>query len=245
MDGENNGKPWKTLLKWMIWGYAYSWKHPIWSLWSPSRPKSPTFLQVYPLLQKLVVLALARVRVQRVLALARVQVLVQAQVSQVQVQVQVLQVQVQVLQVQLVLLRGLELLLHRVQEMKQERVPVAKPMRHHAKDLGAPFQEISSTKESSMIVIPMGFDPQAWCQTKVSVAQKPRYCTMIRGTLISTMDISKKRTLSTGNTLSHVQPAAGNYRALHLFSKILKARLAQSKQGVAESSHRKHPYGFS
>ena len=23
-----NGKPWKTLLKWMIWGYHYFWKHP-------------------------------------------------------------------------------------------------------------------------------------------------------------------------------------------------------------------------
>ena len=23
-----NGKPWKTLLKWMIWGYLYFWKHP-------------------------------------------------------------------------------------------------------------------------------------------------------------------------------------------------------------------------
>ena len=28
MDGENNGKPMKTLLKWMIWGYHYFWKHP-------------------------------------------------------------------------------------------------------------------------------------------------------------------------------------------------------------------------
>ena len=25
IDGENNGKP---LLKWMIWGYPYFWKHP-------------------------------------------------------------------------------------------------------------------------------------------------------------------------------------------------------------------------
>ncbi len=24
-----NGKPWKTLLKWMIWGYHYFWKHPV------------------------------------------------------------------------------------------------------------------------------------------------------------------------------------------------------------------------
>ena len=29
MDGENNGKPWKTLLKWMIWWFSpYFWKHP-------------------------------------------------------------------------------------------------------------------------------------------------------------------------------------------------------------------------
>ena len=29
MDGENNGKPGKTLLKWMIWWFSpYFWKHP-------------------------------------------------------------------------------------------------------------------------------------------------------------------------------------------------------------------------
>ena len=28
MDGENNGIHWNTLLKWMIWGYHYFWKHP-------------------------------------------------------------------------------------------------------------------------------------------------------------------------------------------------------------------------
>jgi len=82
-----------------------------------------------------VVLALARVRVQQILVRVLVQqilvrVLVQVQAPQVQVLAP--QVQVQVL-LQLVLLRGLELL-HRVQEMQQERVPVAEPMRRHAKD---------------------------------------------------------------------------------------------------------------
>lgn len=92
------------------------------------------------------VLGLARVLVQQILVrvlvqqmLVRVQVpQVQVPVPQVQVQVLAPQVQVQVL-LQLVLLRGLELL-HQVQEMQQERVPVAEPMRRHAKDLKAPFQ---------------------------------------------------------------------------------------------------------
>ena len=42
MDGENNGKP--LLLKWMIWGYHYFWKHPYskrnWSMFWRRAPHS-------------------------------------------------------------------------------------------------------------------------------------------------------------------------------------------------------------
>ena len=42
MDGENNGKPMKTLLKWMIWGYHYFWKHPDGSIHSADRMNNKT-----------------------------------------------------------------------------------------------------------------------------------------------------------------------------------------------------------
>lgn len=138
---------------------------------------------------------MARVRVQQILVRVLVQqilvrVLVQVQAPQVQVLAP--QVQVQVL-LQLVLLRGLELL-HRVQEMQQERVPVAEPMRRHAKDLRAPFQEISSSQGFST-GSRMLLDPQAWCSAKrrfLSLYKKEGTTVQDSGTLISTMDNSNQ-----------------------------------------------------
>ena len=51
MDGENNGK---NLLKWMIWGYTYFWKHPyVMVVFHPMSSQKKTHRFPWPLASKL------------------------------------------------------------------------------------------------------------------------------------------------------------------------------------------------